>query len=60
MIKFTSNMFSLLVISGIALLVQAVLGAPDTDLDGSLLFDPPGILPPAGTVGALRTVDRCH
>lgn len=41
MIKFTSNMFSLLVISGIALFVQAVLGAPDTDLDGSLLFDPP-------------------
>lgn len=48
-------MFSLLVISGIALFVQAVLGAPDTDLDGSLLFDPP-----AGTLGALRTVDRHH
>lgn len=53
-------MFSLLVISGIALFVQAVLGAPDTDLDGSLLFDPPGILPPAGTLGALGTVDRHH
>lgn len=47
MIKFTSNVFSLLAISGIALLVQAVLGAADTDDDGSLLFDPSGILPPA-------------
>lgn len=60
MIKFTSNVFSLLVISGIALFGQAVLGAADTDLDGSLLFDPSGILPPSGTLGALRAVDHHH
>lgn len=60
MIKFTSNVFSLLVISGIALLVQAVLGAADTDDDGSLLFDPSGILPPAGTLGASRAVGHNH
>lgn len=61
LIKFTSNVFSLLVIvTCIALFGMLSLEIQILIEVESLLFDPPVILTPASTLGPIRAVDHYH